>query len=636
MSVSSELPTVVSKPPKTRTKLPIYLISAIVVALVIIVVVINIVHRLPDSPDDSNDSDDVKTTVSSLITDFFSTITPNTETNPFSSTASSIVITSSPESSSTSESDSSSSNSDKDHKEGENSTLVHVTVTTTVIPSTTVEETTTETTSVTTETTPNKLFTTTETSETSVIPTFETSESTVIPDTTAAECSKTCSVSVVESIPRGIWFLDKVHTKNAYESWAELLGTARSEIDIFAYKMNLRGKELRYDVDNSTFEGRQLYRILEEKAKSGVSIKLIDCQPPTFPMNNYDADELEKLGLIKRQGLDMNRMNGGGGGVQHSKTFIIDDRHLFVGSLNFEWKSFSQKLEIGLEFHDCPCIAKDASLLFDQLFNSLSGNEKLETVDFQPHRIGNSTFQFLASPSFLLNSSHSWDLEALLNLIYEADQFVDISVMQYFPSWIYFKNREYFSQIDNAIRMSISRGIQFRILVSGDQKEEQKLMFSYLNSLSVLHSPSENRFIQVKFILIPQTAQESYKDRKMHAKFMISESKTIIGSSNYAPEYFYKSTGTAVIVEEEPNNGDINHQIKEVFNRYWHSSYTESLQKFGESKGYLPKTSKPSNPFSGWFGFDQIGIFNEKYSASGLVYEKNSGEDQILDPLIFI
>ncbi|CAL2032602.1 unnamed protein product [Caenorhabditis brenneri] len=642
MSESSELATVLSKPPKTRTKLPIYLISAIVVALVVIVVVVNIVHRLPDSPDDS---DDTKSTVASWTT---KSITPSPLTDPLNPNVNP-VVTSTAESTSTSESDSSSSNSDEDHKDGENSTLIHVTVTSTPIPAleTTIETTTIseneETTVTHISTSPSPTETSSVTSsEFSDIPTTSSeSETTVIPVSTVTspnggECGKTCSVSLVESIPRGVSFTDKVYTKNAYESWAELLGTARSEIDIFAYKMNLRGKELRYDFDNSTFEGRQLYSILEEQAKSGVLIKLIDCQPPTMPENDYDADELERMGLVQRLGLDMNSMNGGGGGVQHSKTFIIDDRHLFVGSMNFEWKSFSQKLEIGLEFHDCPCIAKDASLLFDQLFNSLSGHEKLETVDFPTHQIGNSTFQFLASPSFLLTSSPSWDLEALLNLIYEADQFVDIAVMQYFPSWIYFKNREHFSQIDNAIRMSVSRGIKFRILVSGDQKEEQKLMFSYLHSLSVLHSPVENRFIQVKFILIPQTAQEIYKDRKMHAKFMLSESKTIIGSSNYAPEYFYKSTGTAIIVEEEVNKGDINHQIKAVFDRYWHSSYTQKLQKFGESKGFLPKTSKPYNPFAGWFGFDHIGVFNEKHSSSGLVYEKNSGEDQILDPLIFI
>ncbi|CAO4364862.1 unnamed protein product [Caenorhabditis nigoni] len=636
MSESSELPTIVSKPPKTRTKLPIYLVSAIVVALVVIVVVINIVHRLPDSPDDSKDSANSKTTISSGIGS--SSIAP--ATSPYSSSTESLLITSTDYSTSTSESDSSSSNSDEDHKDGENSTLVQVTVTTTVEPTSTVQETTFSTAQETTtdyvSSTPpqpsssSASYSSTPSHETTVIP-----DPTLIPPT-GVECGKTCSVSVVESIPRGVWFVDRVYTKNAYESWMELLGSARSEIDIFAYKMNLRGKELRYDVDNSTFEGRQIYSMIEDQAKSGILIKLIDCQPPTFPENDYDADELERLGLVQRQGLDMNTMNGGGGGVQHSKTFIVDDRHLFVGSLNFEWKSFSQKLEIGLEFHDCPCIAKDASSLFDQMFDSLSGNEKLETLDFQPHKIGNSTFQFLASPSFFLSSSHSWDLEALLNLIYEADESVDISVMQYFPSWIYFKNREFYSQIDNAIRMSVSRGIKFRILVSGDQKEEKKLMFAYLRSLSVLHSPSENRFIQIKFILIPQTAQESYKDRKMHAKFILSEKRTIIGSSNYAPEYFYKSTGTAVVVDEEPFHGDINRQVKAVFERYWHSAYTQNLQKFGESKGFLPKTTKPSNPFAGWFGFDQIGVFNEKYSVSGLFHEKDSEKDQLLDPIIFI
>uniref|UniRef100_A0A8R1DL50 PLD phosphodiesterase domain-containing protein n=1 Tax=Caenorhabditis japonica TaxID=281687 RepID=A0A8R1DL50_CAEJA len=605
--MSSELPTVVAtKPPKTRTRLIIYLIAAIVLALVVIVVVINIVHRLPETGSENGVDSSEQDSTQMVI----------------------IASTTGMDQQSTSESSSSSSSLDEDHTDSDNTSLIQVTVTdsavsTTQYPTVSENNMTNEQQSTTLESIVGESTTPTEDTVTELI--------------SETECGKTCSVSVVETIPRGIWFADPVYTKNAFESWAELLGTAKSEIDIFAYKMNLRGKELRYDVDNSTFEGRELYNIMEEQAKSGILIKLIDCRPPTNPANVYDADEMERLGLIQRQGLDMNTLNGGMGGIQHSKTFIVDDRHLFVGSMNFEWKSFSQKLEIGLEFHDCPCIAQDASRLFDQVFNSLAGKEKLEMVDFPKHQIGNSTFQFLASPSFLLNSSHSWDLEALLNLIYEADDFVDIAVMQYFPSWIYFKNREFFSQIDNAIRMSLSRGIRFRILISGDEKEEQKLMFSYLHSLSVLHSPAEKRNIQVKYILIPQTAQEAYKDRKMHAKFMLSESRTLIGSSNYAPEYFYKSTGTAVVVNEAPHYGEINRQLKQVFERYWSSAYTQNLQKFGESKGFIPKTSKPSNPFSGWFGFDHIGVFNEKYTATGFLYEKDHDEDNlILDPIIYI
>ncbi|CAI5440743.1 unnamed protein product [Caenorhabditis angaria] len=588
---SSVLPTTdpPNKSSKTSSKLPIYLVSAIVIVLVIAVVLINFFHRT----------------------------TPPTSELVNSST----IIPLSAISSTTSSSSSSSQESDETENP-ENLTEVTISIETTQEPTTSTEADTTtvifETSTVVPieETSTVTFETSTVSLETSTV-TFETSEAQISQE---EECSKTCSIQVVETIPRDVHFSSPISTRNSFESWAEMLSEAEREIDIFAYKMNLRGSELRYDVDNSTTEGKMLYGILESKARNGVDVKLIDCQPPTNPINNLDAEELEKLGLIERHGLDMNTLNGGGGGIQHSKTFIVDDRHLFVGSQNFEWKSFSQKLEIGLQIMDCPCLALQASQLFDEYFRYLSGNDTFQPVEFAAVQIRNSSFQFLASPSVLLKSSESWDFEKLLNLIYEAKESVDIAVMQYFPSWIYFKKQEFFSPIDDAIRMSLSRGVRIRIIVSGDDEEEQKLMFTYLHSLQVLDSPGNNRNIQVKFLTIPQTAQESYKDRKLHAKFIVSETQTLIGSSNYAPEYFYKSSGTAILISEMPFIGEYNQQLRAVFNRYWSSKYTQTLQKFGESRGFLP--TSPKNPIS-WLDFDHILFSNEKYVSTKVVVEKN-------------
>lgn len=133
MSVASELPTVVSKPQKTRTKLPIYITAAIVVALAVVVVVINIVHRLPDTPDGDAWS---KTTKAPLAIST-AKLEPEPETespNLTRTTTEAQLITSTVVVPSTSESDSSSSSSDEEHKDAENSTLVQVP--TTVIPST--------------------------------------------------------------------------------------------------------------------------------------------------------------------------------------------------------------------------------------------------------------------------------------------------------------------------------------------------------------------------------------------------------------------------------------------------------------------------------------------------------------------
>ncbi|CAB3403730.1 unnamed protein product [Caenorhabditis bovis] len=601
--MSSDLPSFTKEPPKTRTKLPIYIITAIVIALAVIVLLINLLARSDES--------------SNAVTQ--KPITLKTQT-PMMTTTVTIATTQAASSSESSESSESSTSSDSSTDQGvdnEKSTLTPIPSSTTVNETPIV-------------TSPASTESTTTVGSTESSPTSSASPIPTSPVTPA--CDSTCRITVVETIPHGMVFPSIIETRDSYEAWSEMFESAQESISIFAYKMNLRGSEIRFDHDNSTIEGRLLYNSLVNKANTGVSVKLIDCNPPTYPNNIIDADEMSRLGLIHRHSLEMNKINGGNGGIHHSKSFIVDGKHLFVGSHNFEWKSFSQKLELGLQFQNCSCIATEADSFFNKVFSMLHGN-KLEPTEFKKHVIGTTSVQFLASPTLFLASPDSWDLTQILNLIYEADEFVDISVMQYFPSWIYFKKKEFFSQIDNAIRMSVSRGVIVRILVSGDTLEEQKLLFESLHSLQVLNNPGENHNIFVKFMMVPQTGRDWYKDRKLHTKFILSESKAIVGSSNYAPEYFYKSSGTAVLIEEEPNNGVVNEQLRRVFERYWSSHYAMSLEDFGVKRGYLESNAgEATNGFFSYFGLDQIGLFGEKKTKR--IYETRG--QQPPPPIILI
>jgi len=54
-----------------------------------------------------------------------------------------------------------------------------------------------------------------------------------------------------------------------------------------------------------------------------------------------------------------------GGGVLHTKLWLIDRTHVYVGSANMDWRSLSQVKELGLVALNCSCLAKDYAKIFD-------------------------------------------------------------------------------------------------------------------------------------------------------------------------------------------------------------------------------------------------------------------------------
>lgn len=54
-----------------------------------------------------------------------------------------------------------------------------------------------------------------------------------------------------------------------------------------------------------------------------------------------------------------------GGGVLHTKLWLIDRTHVYVGSANMDWRSLSQVKELGLIALNCSCLANDYAKIFD-------------------------------------------------------------------------------------------------------------------------------------------------------------------------------------------------------------------------------------------------------------------------------
>lgn len=54
-----------------------------------------------------------------------------------------------------------------------------------------------------------------------------------------------------------------------------------------------------------------------------------------------------------------------GGGVLHTKLWIIDRRHFYLGSANMDWRALTQVKELGVVGYNCSCVAQDLGKIFD-------------------------------------------------------------------------------------------------------------------------------------------------------------------------------------------------------------------------------------------------------------------------------
>ena len=64
-----------------------------------------------------------------------------------------------------------------------------------------------------------------------------------------------------------------------------------------------------------------------------------------------------------------------GGGILHTKMWLVDRRHFYVGSANFDWRSLTQLKEMGVVVFNCPTFAEDMAKIFD-VYWDLGGEGK--------------------------------------------------------------------------------------------------------------------------------------------------------------------------------------------------------------------------------------------------------------------
>ncbi|VVC95240.1 unnamed protein product [Leptidea sinapis] len=404
-------------------------------------------------------------------------------------------------------------------------------------------------------------------------------------------CVDECRLSLVESIPEGHMYppnATHVRTKNV---WLDLIDEAQSTIEIASFYWTLRfNEEYPY---NSSVEGEQVFQaLLAAGSRRNVDLKIAQ-NWPTKSNPNIDTEYLVKKKAAQVRSLNFSKLLGSG--VLHTKFWLIDRTHFYIGSANMDWRSLTQVKELGVVAYNCSCLATDLGKIFDVYWmlgssqvipDSWPANLSTDINMEHPINISNGDSNFGAfissSPPPFSPEGRTNDDDAIVHVMESAEEFIYISVMDYAPASEFTPKMRYWPKIDDAIRAAaVERRVRVRMLISW-WKYSSPAEENYLRSLAALNKAYPRLDLQIRRFIVPSTPEQDKipHARVNHNKFMVTERAAYIGTSNWAGDYFMDTAGAAFVYEPRSavSRDDLRRQLQAVFERDWSSPYAVPLR----------------------------------------------------------
>lgn len=404
---------------------------------------------------------------------------------------------------------------------------------------------------------------------------------------TTGPFSSNCTITLVESIPENVTFsAGSVQNPSIYDGWMNLLDIAEERIDIASFYWTLQGSDTK-TTDYSTEEGETVFKKLQDVAKAGVKIRIVQT-PPTDAFPQIDTNILSKERLADVRSLNITHLVGSG--ILHTKMWLVDGKHFYVGSANQDWRALTQVQELGLITYNCSLMANDMSKIFE-VYWDLAKDTKIPnpwpkkyqtTINADsPAQIkfngSNAASVYLSSsPPKFCPPGRTDDLSAIIRVIDSATKFVFVSVMDYFPTTLYTRQRTYWPVIDDALRRAaFDRKVHVRLMASlwNHTRSDMK---NYLRSLAALNYAND-AYVQVRLYSVPPYTKEIPFTRVNHNKYMVTESVAYIGTSNWSADYFLYTGGIGYVINETGNSSNVRAQLQAVFERNWYSNFTTPI-----------------------------------------------------------
>ncbi|XP_068106908.1 5'-3' exonuclease PLD3 [Hyperolius riggenbachi] len=431
------------------------------------------------------------------------------------------------------------------------------------------------------------------------------SSSEVSTETTASldqQCNDPCNIVLVESMPEGLVYPEKYATNpSVFQTWLNLISEAKSSIDIASFYWTMTNNDTHTQHPTADQGEKVLQELLKLKSR-GVALR-VAVNPSGSPTKDADINALMESGAEVRV-VNMPSLTDG---VLHTKFWVVDGKHLYIGSANMDWRSLTQVKELGSAVYNCSCLAQDLEKIFDAYwtlgvpnatvpspwpdsFSTIYNKESpMEiTVNNTPSHI------YLSSaPPPLSAKGRTDDIDAILNIIDDAKKFVYISVMDYTPTEEFSHPRKFWPQIDNPLRKAVyERFVTVRLLISC-WANSKPTMFPFLKSLEGLNSSKPHLDMEVKIFVVPTSPEQKHIPyaRVNHNKYMVTDRVAYIGTSNWSGDYFIRTAGAAIVVNQTCSANATNtmqQQLQDVFIRDWTSNYSYPISSMsGFKKGCI-------------------------------------------------
>ncbi|MGZ3184479.1 MAG: phospholipase D-like domain-containing protein [Telluria sp.] len=355
--------------------------------------------------------------------------------------------------------------------------------------------------------------------------------------------------------------------------WSELFDGALHEIDIAQFYIASRpGAPFEQVIERLAAAGRRGVHIRFLLEKRGIALS--------------DAATIERIRKIPN--LDLRVLEFGaltGTGIIHAKYLLVDGKSAYIGSQNFDWRSFTHIHETGVRVTE-PAVVAQAAAIFEQDWNAqalLASGKAVPRAGASFVAPPTADVQLVASPA-AYNPPGVADSEAtLVALLADAKRSISVQVLDYAPlGYGPDGTRPYYAVIDTALRSAAARGVQVRLMVSNWNTEKPAV--DYLKSLALLPN------VQVRVVTLPAWSGGPVPfARVMHSKTLVIDGATAwVGTSNWSGGYFDKSRNLEVILRAPAMAA----RVAQLQEQVWSSRYAAPLDI---NKDY-PKPDKSGEP----------------------------------------
>ncbi|XP_030628124.1 inactive phospholipase D5 [Chanos chanos] len=399
---------------------------------------------------------------------------------------------------------------------------------------------------------------------------------------TEDNCSKECRVVLVENIPEDV-SIPQDNSIPLSVGLHSLLDMARRSVEIVSPRWSLNSSENEYTFPSAK-QGRFLLQRLMKLDGQSVSLKVAS--------GLTDSSELK---LLSRHGAEVHYLNMTAltKGQLHSSFWIVDRKHMYIGSAGMDWRSFSTLKELGVIIYECSCLVLDLHRIFSLYW-------QLQYKDFVPSiwskRLSalytkertlllslNSTKAnafISSSPDVFCPKDRTRDIDAIFRVIQEAKKFLYISITDYLPLINNSPHHRYWSLIDGKLREAlILKNIKVRLLISC-WEHTHPLTFNFVWSLKTLCMEMANCSLEAKFF---SPRQQNVRLRAInHNRYMVTDNTVYIGNFDWVGNEFAYNAGAGLVISQtegvEDRNSTVVDQLKAVFERDWQSNYSKPLQ----------------------------------------------------------